>query len=201
MRQTTYSEPPSGANHIEDPRPPFSPRSGPPEAGARPRSMLPSGPMIRLAPLALLVASCMPGPAPAPAEAGPGPELAAAVELMYDDLSSRRWDALAAHFLPEASVVFSTPKGPRRMTPPAFIEMVSKKVEGLEVFEERMQYPAWVRDYGDVAVVWSTFAGKEGSKDNVRTWTGVDAFTLMKVDGRWKISHIAVYVDPPATKK
>jgi hypothetical protein len=202
MRLTTYSEPPSGANHIGALDPPVSPRSGPPEpapeAGARAGSMLPSGPMIRLAPLALLAASCV--PAPGPAEAGGGPELAAAVEAMYDDLSSRRWEALATHFLPDATIVFSTPTGPNRKTRSEFIEMVSKKVEGLEIFEERME-SAWVRVYGDIAIVWSKFEGKEGTKEKVRTWSGIDAFTLMKDKGAWRISQVAVYVDRPDPKK
>ena len=160
--------------------------------------MLPSGPMIRLAPLVLLVASCM--PPQAPVEAGGGPELTAAVDAMYDDLSERRWDALATHFLPDATVVFCSAKGPNRKSVADFIEMVRKKVDGLEVFEERMTH-SWVRNYHDIAVVWSTFEGKEGSKENVKTWSGVDAFTLMKVNGAWRITQVAVYVDPPTPKK
>ena len=76
-------------------------------------------------------------------------EVAAAVDVIYEDLSERRWDALEAHFLPEASLVFSTPKGPTRMSPPKFIEMMQKNLEGKTVFGERMAH-AWVRTHGAI---------------------------------------------------
>lgn len=149
--------------------------------------------MWRFAPVALLFASCV---APPPRPVGPGPEVIAALEGMYADLSARRWDALEAHFLPEASLVFSTPAGPRRMTPAAFIEMVRKNVEGKEIFEERMTAGS-VRAHENLATVWSSFEGREGTGPLVRTWSGVDAFTLVKVDGKWRIALIAVSQDPP----
>jgi hypothetical protein len=149
--------------------------------------------MKKLLPALLLLASCMaPSRRPDP---GPGPEVIAAVELMYDDLSSRRWDQLEAHFLPEAALVFSSPTGPKRVSPLQFIETVKKNVEGKEVFEERMTAGA-VRAHGNLATVWSSFEGREGTGTDIRTWSGVDAFTLVKVDGRWKIALVAVSQDP-----
>ena len=152
--------------------------------------------MRRFLPALLLLASCMPPPRPV----GPGPEVIVAIDQMYDDLSSRRWDALEAHFLPEASLVFATANGPRRLTPTAFIEMVKKAVEGKEVFEERMLTGS-VRAHGDLATVWSSFEGREGNGTEIRTWSGVDAFTLVKVEGRWKISQVAVSKDPEESPK
>ena len=153
--------------------------------------------MRRLAPVLLLLASCA---VPAPRAPNPGPEIITAMEEMYDDLSSRKWDALEAHFLPEASLVFATLSGPKRMTPAKFVEMVRKNVEGKEIFEERMTAGA-VRAHENLATVWSSFEGREGNGADVRTWSGVDAFTLVKVDGRWMIAHIAVSQDPkPPTR-
>lgn len=149
--------------------------------------------MRRLTPILLLLGSCVIPPRP---PVGPGPEIITAVEGMYDDLSSRRWEALEAHFLPEASLVFATPSGPRRMTPAKFIEMVRKNVEGKEIFEERMTAGS-VRAHGDLATVWSSFEGREGNGADIRTWSGVDAFTLVKVEGRWRVALIAVSQDPP----
>jgi|SRR5688572_22870088 hypothetical protein len=149
-------------------------------------------------PALVLLASCV-GP---PSKSGPDTataEVIAAVELMYDDLSERRWDALAAHFMPDSSLVFAMPIGPRRMNPAAFVEMVKKNVEGKDVFEERMTH-AWVRTHGNLAVVWSSFAGREGNGEDIRMWSGVDAFTLVKTEGRWKISLITVSQDPPPPK-
>ena len=86
------------------------------------------------------------------------------------------------------------------MTPPAFIDKVRKAVEGKEIFEEQMQNP-WVIAYKDIAVVWAPFEGKEGNRENVRTWTGIDSISVMKVDGRWKISQIVCYQDRPEASK
>lgn len=150
------------------------------------------GPMRRLAPGLILLSSCVvhrPPDAP-----HPGPEIAAAVEGMYDDLSSRRWDALEAHFLPGASLVFETDSGVKRMTPAEFIETVRKSAEGKEIFKEEMTH-AWIQSHGNLAIVWSNFLGQVGDAREVKTWSGVDAFTLVKVNGRWKVSQIAVSKD------
>lgn len=151
-----------------------------------------------LLPALVLLASCV-GP---PSKSGPDTvtaEVIAAVELMYDDLSERRWDALEAHFMPDSSLLFAMPTGPRRMAPKAFVELVKKNVEGKDVFEERMTH-AWVRTHGNLAVVWSSFAGREGNGEDVRLWSGVDAFSLVKTEGRWKIAQITVSQDPPPPK-
>jgi hypothetical protein len=149
--------------------------------------------------LSSVLASCV--PPPRRPEPGPGPEVIAAVELMYDDLSSRRWEALATHFLPEASLVFATPEGPKRMAPDKFIEMVKKNVEGKEIFEERMDTGAAVWSHQDLASVWSPFQGREGNGQDVREWSGIDSFTMLKVEGRWRISHVATYVNRPVKPK
>jgi hypothetical protein len=152
--------------------------------------------MRRLAPVLLLLASCA---VPAPRVPNPGPEIVAALEGMYDDLSSRKWDELAAHFLPEATLVFATPSGPKRMNAAKFIEMVRKNVEGKEIFEERMVQAA-VRAHENLATVWSSFEGKEGNGTDIRTWSGVDAWTLVKVEGRWMIADVAVSQDRKPAK-
>lgn len=149
--------------------------------------------MRRLVPILLLLGSCA-APERVSDEAR---EILGAVDAMYADLSARRWDALEAHFLPEASLVFATPSGPRRMTPAKFVEIVRKNVEGKEIFEERMK-TGTARVHGDVATVWSRFEGREGSGAEVRAWSGVDAFTLVRIEGRWRVALIAVSQDPPA---
>src|SRR5688572_28904629 len=98
-----------------------------PEAGGREGFLLTFGAMKRLAPALLLLASCVVVRQPEP---NPGIEVKTAVEGMYADLSARRWDALEAHFLPEASLVFSTDAGVKRMNVPDFIEMVRRNTEG-----------------------------------------------------------------------
>ena len=127
-------------------------------------------------------------------------EVITAIEGMYDDLSSRRWEALQGHFLAGATLIFSDPQAPKRITPAEFIEIVKKNSEGKEVFEERMTH-AWIRVHENLAFVWSDFAARIGTAIEFKTWSGVDAFTLIKVNGRWMISQIAVSRDPEPEKE
>jgi hypothetical protein len=157
--------------------------------------------MRRLAPaLLLLLSSCF---VPHGASGKPDSttsEIITAIEGIYDDLSSRRWEAFQAHFLAGATLIFSDRQAPKRITPPEFIEMVKKQAEGKEVFEERMTN-AWIRRHEDMAFVWTDFAGRIGTAIEFKTWSGVDAFTLIRVNGRWMISQIAVSKDPPEEKE
>jgi len=150
--------------------------------------------MRRLAALLILLGGCAAPErkdAPNPAEA----EVLDAVRAMYADLSARRWDAFEAHFLPEASLTFAGNDGPRKQSAAEFIRIVGKKLEGKEIFSERMKEGS-ARVHGNVAHVWSKFEGQEGSTGQVRTWSGVDAYTLFRTAGRWKIAAIAVSYDP-----
>jgi hypothetical protein len=147
--------------------------------------------------LVLISASCV--PPQRRLNPGPGPEVIAAVQLMYDDLSSRRWDALASHFLPDATLVFMGKSGPESKTPAQFLEMIKKNAEGKEIYEERMA-DAWVRTHENMGLVWSEFEARVGTEADYKAWSGIDCFTLYKVDGRWKISHVAVSVNPPKDK-
>jgi len=50
---------------------------------------------------------------------------------------------------------------------------------------------AEVRLYQDLAQVWANYKARFGEPGDVAEWSGVDAFTLMKHDGRWKIVSLA----------
>ena len=157
--------------------------------------------MKRLAPaLVLLLSSCIVPPSGSGKADTTTSEVITAIEGIYDDLSSRRWEAFQAHFLAGATLIFSDPQAPKRIAPPEFIEMVKKQAEGKEVFEERMTN-AWIRVHENMAFVWSDFAGRIGTAIEFKTWSGVDAFTLIRVNGRWMISQIAVSKDPPEEKE
>lgn len=157
--------------------------------------------MKKLAPaLVLILSSCI---VPPGGHGKPHPttsEVLTAVEGIYDDLSSRRWEAFQAHFLAGASLIFSDRQAPKRVTPAEFIEMVKKQVEGKELFEERMTN-AWIRFHEDLAFVFSEFAGRIGTAAEFKTWSGVDLFVLIRVNGRWMISEIAISKDPPEEKE
>jgi ketosteroid isomerase-like protein len=51
---------------------------------------------------------------------------------------------------------------------------------------------AEVRAIGDLAQVWASYKARFGEGEKVDEWTGVDAFILMKHDGRWKIVTLAL---------
>ena len=50
---------------------------------------------------------------------------------------------------------------------------------------------AKVRFTGNLAQVWATYEARFGDPDDVQEWNGIDAFTLMKHNGRWRISSLA----------
>lgn len=53
-----------------------------------------------------------------------------------------------------------------------------------------------VRLAGDLAHVWAHDTARFGHSTDVATWRGIDACTLMKHDGRWRIVALA-YTDAP----
>jgi hypothetical protein len=44
--------------------------------------------------------------------------------------------------------------------------------------------------------MWAHYTARSGDSTDVATWRGLDAFTLMKHDGRWRIVALA-YTDAP----
>jgi len=43
---------------------------------------------------------------------------------------------------------------------------------------------------------WARYTARFGDPGSVRTWKGIDAFTLMRHEGRWRIVSLA-YTDVP----
>jgi hypothetical protein len=128
-------------------------------------------------------------------------DILAELEAYYDDFSARDWDAFASHFWPGATLttVWQPPgeDDPRVVvvTLDDFIAQAPSGPGSREIFEERMR-TADVRVQGDLAHVWATFAARFGDPGNVAEWKGIDAFTLMRLDGRWRIVALA-YTDLP----
>lgn len=154
---------------------------------------------MRLLPGALLIlpAACAHNP-PAP---DPGrDEVREAVRAAYADLSARRWTDLAARFAPGATVSMTQkPRGeaaPRlTITPiPEFLARLQKMTEGKTVYEEKMA-SCEVLVQGGVAHVWSRFEARVGDASKVHSWTGIDAWTLLRHDRAWRIVSLAVSED------
>ena len=121
----------------------------------------------------------------------------------YSDLSARDWDlgnrawpALAAHFWPGATIttVWQPPgeEAPRLVvsTVPEYAEQAPEGMGSKPIFEEKM-VGAEVRIFNDVAQVWAIYTARFGDENEVAEWSGIDAFTLAKHAGRWKIVSLA----------
>jgi hypothetical protein len=126
-------------------------------------------------------------------------EVLAEVERYYEDFSRRDWTAYATHFWPGAmlATVWQPPGQPTpRMTVvtvPEFVAQAPLGPDSKPIFEERMT-SARVRVHRNLATVWADYTARFGDSTRVRTWRGVDAFTLMKHDGRWRILSLG-YTD------
>ena len=147
------------------------------------------------------IAGCASAPVPATSSHDPN-ELAAREEIVlalhryYADFSARKWNAFATHFWPGATIttIWRPPgESTERVvvtTIDRFIELTPQGPDSKAVFEERMT-SADVRVQGTLAHVWAKYDAKFGDPGQVAEWSGIDAFTLMKHDGRWKIVALA----------
>lgn len=122
-------------------------------------------------------------------------EVEVEVRQAYADLSSRDWVRFESHFAPGAVLVFRTREGrPEILTVAEFLAKERKALEGRPIFEERCE-SVEVRIHRDVAQAWSRFRGRVGSKERLATWSGVDAYTLVRTGEGWRIASIAVGTD------
>ena len=151
----------------------------------------------------LLVAGCMATSSDqVPYRGVPGDERAIFEELeqYYADFSARDWEAFADHFWPGATLtVVWQPEGepePRVVvtTIPDFIRRAPDGPGAFTIFEERMGR-AQLNVYGNLAQVWAEYSAKAGEPNDLQEWSGIDGITLMKHDGRWRISSIAFAAD------
>lgn len=114
----------------------------------------------------------------------------------YADLSARDWEAFADHFWPGATLITTwTPPGeaaPRveATTVPEFVRRAPLGPDSKPIFEERMLDVA-VTGYANLAQAWIRYEARFGAPDDVVEWRGVDAATLMKHDGRWRIVSLS----------
>lgn len=165
---------------------------------------------VRLVTLLLLVTACQQAPSdgaePPPSRSMPvlppatdGPrsaEVRDALVEYYADFSARDWDAFAAHFHEGAtlSTVWSpAPESPPElmvMTIPDFVAQAPQGPGSQPIFEERMT-DAEIRVTGDLATAWASYDARFGSPGEVMEWSGIDAFTLIRFEGEWRIVSLA----------
>jgi hypothetical protein len=114
----------------------------------------------------------------------------------YRDLSERHWGRFAAHFWDGATIttVWQPPgaaaPGVVSTTVPEFVAAAPEGPDSREIFEESM-LDARIRVVGGLAQAWVRYHARFGDPGTVQEWQGVDAFTLMRHDGRWRIVSLA----------
>jgi hypothetical protein len=137
-------------------------------------------------------------PQPVTADAAPDSvrdQVLAVVEQYYADLSAREWEYVRGHFWPGATLttIWEPPGEPGQRvvntTIESFIEQAPQGPGSRESFSETMT-AAHVRGNTDLAQVWATYDARWADPDTVDVWSGVDAFTLLRFEGRWRISSI-----------
>jgi hypothetical protein len=132
-------------------------------------------------------------------------QVLALIEQYYADLSARDWARVETYFWPQASL--ATPWQPPDeaadrvviMTIERFIEQAPLGPGSREIFEEHMD-SARVRGSTSLAQVWAWYAARFGDPGRVESWTGVDAFTLIRHEGRWGITSIAYLNDEEGSR-
>lgn len=113
-----------------------------------------------------------------------------AVQELFDAMAARDTARAASVLMPQA-IFFAVRPGaePTATAAPAFLE----RLAGAEVpWLERLWSPT-VSVHQDVAMVWAPYDFMRGDEFS---HCGVDAFTLVRSDGRWRISAATYTVEP-----
>lgn len=126
-------------------------------------------------------------------------EVRAVLLRYYADLTARDWPAVRQHFWPDGAyaTVWQPPGQPRALVEivpvDTFIARAPQGPDSKPIFEERMTNLV-VRSHGNLAQAWATYTARFGEPGNVATWEGIDAFTLLRHDGTWRIVSLS-YTD------
>lgn len=105
----------------------------------------------------------------------------------------RNWDAVRQHYHPEARLVRTgiNPDGThfaRVMTLDAYIENVEALLKDVQFTEVELSHEAVV--FGNVARLTSVYEFTWKSATEARQGRGVNFFTVIRDDGRWRIMSI-----------
>ncbi|MCG3137181.1 MAG: hypothetical protein HJJLKODD_01024 [Phycisphaerae bacterium] len=125
------------------------------------------------------------------------------VEQLYSTLSNRQWEALKALFAEGATIATvrsaSNDQPEQAEARPAreWIDQYRPVFEGKTTFTEKSLHHE-VQTFGTVAQVWSHFEATYTDTEHPEPqfFTGIDAFTLLKVNGQWRILTIAYASQP-----
>lgn len=107
-----------------------------------------------------------------------------AVQQTFDAMAAHDGVALYESMLPEATIVASLPDG--RMRSMSGDDFIKRSVSSQEKILERM-WDAMVSVNGGVATLVAPY---DFHREGKLSHCGVDAFTLLKTSGGWRITHI-----------
>jgi hypothetical protein len=123
-------------------------------------------------------------------------EVRATLDSYYDAFSERDWPRFESHFWEGATMTtIWVPEGEsvERVVTTSIPDFVAQAPSGpgsREIFEERLVSARIVVE-GDLAQVRVTYHARFGDPGDVMKWEGLDAFTLLRFGGEWRISSLA----------
>lgn len=118
------------------------------------------------------------------------------IEQYYLDFSDRDWEAFSDHFWGGATLATIWPAAGETAPSvwvssiPEFVEQAPSGPGSKPIFSERMTASA-VKVEGKLAQVWAHYDAEFGEEGKLMKWSGIDAFTLLKFEGRWKIVSLS----------
>jgi len=135
------------------------------------------------------------------APSAPEREVRITLESYYDAFSARDWPRFETHFWDGATMttVWMPPgESAERVVATSIPEFVAQAPMGpgsREIFEERLVSARIVVEGDDLAQAQVNYHARFGDPGEVMEWEGVDAFTLLKYGGEWRISSLAYMPD------
>ncbi|KAG7431236.1 putative 1-aminocyclopropane-1-carboxylate deaminase [Fusarium oxysporum f. sp. raphani] len=117
-------------------------------------------------------------------------EIMKPINALLDDFSHPDWDVLKQWFLPNAGVtLYRPPAEPAPMTMEQSIVRLQGMIKSGITIQEKL-HDIQVRKHGDIALVWAPFVVEI---NGVPKHDGVNAFTLLRREGRWVFSGCQDY--------
>lgn len=122
-------------------------------------------------------------------------EVLSHLQQYYESFSSRNWAAVQRAFWPGATVatVWQPPEEDSvRFFPQSIEDFIAAAPEGpgsRQIFEERME-DADIVLRGSIAQAWVHYSARFGDPGNVLQWEGIDSFSLLRIDGEWRIASL-----------
>lgn len=130
-----------------------------------------------------------------------GAEVYGTLRAYYAALTSRDWQLLGTHFWPRGTITaIRVPAGDSvaRVHTLAIEEFVAGAGPARAAVFSAELVRASVVTYGDLADAWVTYRARVGATpDAVTTHYGIDAFHLMRHEGRWRIVGLAFQNEVP----